>query len=276
MEKEEYIHRLNSFDENVSYDFSRKRIIIKRKELDHEFIENFYSNYVSFLKNNTAPDDVFVYPIIRKMKFDPFGHAFLQYATQVIDKGFKHNKTNWAMEFENIIHVTYSNDKIENLREYVLKKLSNNNKIERRFIKKIFNGYGKVISVNGWIQIIGIHPKEVNKNYYALYKWKLKNLLLPNYDRLIPMIRNMSKDGFDIKKAYSKNIDGKKNLGGLLMFSSTTHRYSFISGKHRFASLNYLIENKMESQDSKINFPVIEHPFKNWREYYSNKENTNK
>ncbi len=269
MDKEKYISKIKNLQDHLSYNPQKKRLILETKDFDEKFINNLFSKVIPFLKSNLPPKGVFEYPKVSTMKFDHHGEAFINYPHQILDQKILHKDTEWARRFEKITHITYSNKKNQNLRELVINKLYSNKKISKRFIKKIENGHGNIVSSNGWIQFVDINYNELTKNNYQYYIWLIKKSFSPE-DRLISQVKKMMKEGFDVKKAYSTEIKGIRNLNGLLFYSTLQKKYSFISGKHRFASLKYLVSKNKESKDIEIKFPVIEHNFTHWRSYFYN------
>jgi len=239
---------------------------------------------VSRLRLNPLPPEYNKYPCIGEIKTGYYDRCLEHYCYQRLDKGLDDSQTCWTKNalqihcvdrFSNPHRLTFEEKKnvVQRLgndkKNFVFQSIVRQCKKQPSIIDSIF------CDSNGWVFIKGdfnILPNNSLDRAKVIVKKKIRKLLkYPKNKNILSIINSVKKNGWNESMSSAP-------LCGVLGYSILEDKYHVLTGKHRIASMKYLLSRGYISPETRINYSVIRYKWGDWRQYsapYSTCQNCN-
>lgn len=263
MDKGEYLSKLQDFNSSIRFIEGEGVLEVISENLENKDFSALYEGAIEFLEDNVAPPGVFQYPKVVDIELGYYSGCLLRYAAELLDEGMSHSSTCWGAICERTIEMGYMDDPDMSSEDFIIGKAEDGDITAKKLLgalKKGGIGPENFQVVENWVKYTGPNINELNWNgpYYR-FKKRIRSIVKGDNDRVIKLIENIKKDGWQPNLAYG----GKTGVLGL---SSVDGKYMVFHGKHRLVALKYLIFKKLVSESTVLEYPVIRFNFPCWRQ----------
>ena len=123
----------------------------------------------------------------------------------------------------------------------------------------------------GWIKVFIEDPiiyKTGMDAFTQYYKEKIKRVFgYHSEDRIIGVINNIRKNGWDNNLSWKPHIGSESIQGGIIGISTESGTYSLLTGRHRVTAAVYLFKKGEIKETISFDYPRLVYRWKTWYKY---------